>query len=565
MRRLRHRRARSRGRPPRLLRALRAPAPRPGVGRHRHVAERPHHGDARPGPRQPGLRRAEAARAAGRHGGRPRPLLARPAPTRGRTRSRSTAPTGARSRSPTTATSSTPSSCTTSCASEGVDVPLAPPTPRSSPRCSPRTRRTTVEDALVDVIAASRAPTRTVVMTEDRVVAFRDPLGPAAALARHARRPLLRRVRDLRVRHHRRQASCATSSRARSSRSPTTGSRRARRSPSPRRALCVFEHIYFARPDSRLGGQVLQVSRGRMGEILAREAPVDGRPRDPGAGLRQPGRARLRARVGPPAGRRPDQEPLRRAHLHPARPGAAQARPAAEVQPAARGRRRQAARRRRRLDRARQHDAPDRADAARRRRERGAHAHLRAADPPSLSLRDRHVDARGDDRPRPHARPRSPPSWAPTRSPTCRSRASTRRSAARARRTATPASPASYPLVGHVPPKDAFEHALPLRSRADAPLRRLCNDVCVEHAREPTGAGDKVASPCRSPWLEDPPAPTQTSLDLRRRRRPRPPVPVARVDRRRRRAARALRLRRLPAGPARGGRGGAAPAATCWS
>jgi amidophosphoribosyltransferase len=37
----------------------------------------------------------------------------------------------------------------------------------------------------------------------------------------------------------------------------------------------VFEHIYFARPDSRLGGQVLQVSRGRMGEILARESPVD--------------------------------------------------------------------------------------------------------------------------------------------------------------------------------------------------------------------------------------------------------------------------------------------------
>jgi amidophosphoribosyltransferase len=41
-----------------------------------------------------------------------------------------------------------------------------------------------------------------------------------------------------------------------------------------RHALCVFEHIYFARPDSRLGGQVLQVSRGRMGEILARESPA---------------------------------------------------------------------------------------------------------------------------------------------------------------------------------------------------------------------------------------------------------------------------------------------------
>ena len=98
---------------------------------------------------------------------------------------------------------------------------------------------------------------------------------PAAALARHARRP-------------------ATASRPRPARS-TSSARRFLRDVQPgeivslsprgietrmavegeRAALCVFEHIYFARPDSRLGGQVLQVSRGRMGEILAREAPVD--------------------------------------------------------------------------------------------------------------------------------------------------------------------------------------------------------------------------------------------------------------------------------------------------
>jgi amidophosphoribosyltransferase len=42
-----------------------------------------------------------------------------------------------------------------------------------------------------------------------------------------------------------------------------------------RRAFCVFEYIYFARPDSRMNDQVLQVARGRMGEILWREAPVD--------------------------------------------------------------------------------------------------------------------------------------------------------------------------------------------------------------------------------------------------------------------------------------------------
>jgi amidophosphoribosyltransferase len=42
-----------------------------------------------------------------------------------------------------------------------------------------------------------------------------------------------------------------------------------------RRAFCVFEYIYFARPDSRMNGQALQVARGRMGEILWREAPVE--------------------------------------------------------------------------------------------------------------------------------------------------------------------------------------------------------------------------------------------------------------------------------------------------
>ena len=93
------------------------------------------------------------------------------------------------------------------------------------------------------------------------------------------------------------------------------------------------------------------------------------RPGDLGARLRQPGGRRLRPRLGAAPGRRPDQEPLRGADLHPARPGAAQARPADEVQPAAGDRRRQAHRRRRRLDRARQHDPPDRRHAARRRRE----------------------------------------------------------------------------------------------------------------------------------------------------------------------------------------------------
>ena len=42
-----------------------------------------------------------------------------------------------------------------------------------------------------------------------------------------------------------------------------------------RRSFCVFEHIYFARPDSLLEGNRTQVSRRKMGEILWREAPAD--------------------------------------------------------------------------------------------------------------------------------------------------------------------------------------------------------------------------------------------------------------------------------------------------
>jgi amidophosphoribosyltransferase len=40
-------------------------------------------------------------------------------------------------------------------------------------------------------------------------------------------------------------------------------------------ALCIFEHVYFARPDSRVAGVEVHGARVRMGERLAREAPVD--------------------------------------------------------------------------------------------------------------------------------------------------------------------------------------------------------------------------------------------------------------------------------------------------
>jgi amidophosphoribosyltransferase len=131
----------------------------------------------------------------------------------------------------------------------------------------------TIEDALVDVMGRLEGAYSTVVMTKDRVVAFRDPAGV---------RPLSLGL--LGDRYCVASESCAFdiigASFLRDVQpgevvSLTERGLQVRQAvESDRRALCVFEHIYFARPDSRLGGQALQVARGRMGEILAREAPV---------------------------------------------------------------------------------------------------------------------------------------------------------------------------------------------------------------------------------------------------------------------------------------------------
>lgn len=45
--------------------------------------------------------------------------------------------------------------------------------------------------------------------------------------------------------------------------------------PAPKAALCLFEYIYFARPDSALQGQLIHQVRMELGRELVREAPVD--------------------------------------------------------------------------------------------------------------------------------------------------------------------------------------------------------------------------------------------------------------------------------------------------
>jgi amidophosphoribosyltransferase len=46
-------------------------------------------------------------------------------------------------------------------------------------------------------------------------------------------------------------------------------------SPAPQRAHCVFEHVYFANPASKIFGQTVHIVRQQLGRQLAKEAPVD--------------------------------------------------------------------------------------------------------------------------------------------------------------------------------------------------------------------------------------------------------------------------------------------------
>jgi amidophosphoribosyltransferase len=137
-----------------------------------------------------------------------------------------------------------------------------------------------VEEAIADVLPRLRGAFSIVAMTHDRVLAFRDPHG-LRPLALGALPPSgegdeawcvasescafdiigARYVRDVRP-----GELVSIGPDGLRSRQVVAGARE---------AFCVFEYIYFARPDSRMHGRALQVARGRMGELLWHESPVD--------------------------------------------------------------------------------------------------------------------------------------------------------------------------------------------------------------------------------------------------------------------------------------------------
>lgn len=53
------------------------------------------------------------------------------------------------------------------------------------------------------------------------------------------------------------------------------GMTRERFAPEQKRSQCIFEHVYFSRPDSIVFGRPVQESRENLGRLLAQEAPVE--------------------------------------------------------------------------------------------------------------------------------------------------------------------------------------------------------------------------------------------------------------------------------------------------
>ena len=137
-----------------------------------------------------------------------------------------------------------------------------------------RSREHTVEDALIESISQVSGAFSLVLMTKDRLNAARDP---------HGFRPLaIGRLGDAYIVCSETCALDLIGATYLRDVEPGEllvisdgGLRSLRPFPQGRLAHCVFEHVYFARPDSYVFGKSVNEVRTEMGRILARESPVE--------------------------------------------------------------------------------------------------------------------------------------------------------------------------------------------------------------------------------------------------------------------------------------------------
>ncbi|MCX6345635.1 MAG: amidophosphoribosyltransferase [Armatimonadetes bacterium] len=134
----------------------------------------------------------------------------------------------------------------------------------------------TIEDAIKEAMTEIRGAYAVLVMTKDKLIAFRDPYGI---------RPLS--IGKLNGNHYvLASETCALNTiGAQFIREVEPGElvivdenglREMQAVPVCGHALCVFEYVYFARPDSQMYGKTIHEARRRMGHELAKEHPARG-------------------------------------------------------------------------------------------------------------------------------------------------------------------------------------------------------------------------------------------------------------------------------------------------
>ena len=137
-----------------------------------------------------------------------------------------------------------------------------------------RSKAATAEDALIESLARVKGAYSLVLATADKLLAVRDP---------HGFRPLaLGKLGDAWVVASETCAMDLIGATYERDLEPgelivvdATGFRSLKPFPPAPLAQCIFEHVYFARPDSYVFGDSVNQVRTSLGRFLAREAPVE--------------------------------------------------------------------------------------------------------------------------------------------------------------------------------------------------------------------------------------------------------------------------------------------------
>jgi amidophosphoribosyltransferase len=163
--------------------------------------------------------------------------------------------------------------------------------------------------------------------------------------------------------------------------------------PQKQNQFCIFEHVYFSRPDSVVFGKPVNETRERLGRLLAQEHPVDADIVVPVPDSGVPAAVGYAAESGIPFPHGIDTQSLHRPHVHRAEPGDSRFRGEAETESNTSNDRRKTSHSGGRFDRARHHQPQDCTAGSRSRRHRSARAHQLPANDFALLLRRGYASA----------------------------------------------------------------------------------------------------------------------------------------------------------------------------